>query len=264
MITDAFDALGVAPGHLAQVCFAFMLILARSGAAMALLPAVGEAVAPSMVRAGLAACIALLILPGVAPLVPSIPESGLLAGAAVIAEVATGLWFGWIARVWVQTLAVAVQFVAYLLGISSVLQPDAELGPQSTALARLFDLAAPLIVLVSGLYTLPLRALDGFYRIVPPGSLLPIAQGAEKTVGVVAETFALALQLASPFVVASIVWHVAIGLTSRLVPRMQIYFVSLPGQILGGSLLLALSAGTIITAWRGALRDGLAAAFGAG
>ena len=75
MIADAFDALGVAPGHLAQVCFAFMLILARSGAAMALLPAVGEAVAPSMVRAGLAACIALLILPGVAPLVPSIPAT---------------------------------------------------------------------------------------------------------------------------------------------------------------------------------------------
>ncbi|MDR3538894.1 MAG: flagellar biosynthetic protein FliR [Acetobacteraceae bacterium] len=264
MSAEDFAALGLSSTDLVQLCFAFMLVLARTGAAMALLPGIGEAVAPSMVRAGLAFCIALLVLPGVRPSVPPVPDSGMAAGAAVMAEVVTGLWFGWIARVWVQTLAVSAQFIAYLLGISSVLQPDAELGPQSTALARLFDLAAPLIVLTSGLYQMPLRALDSLYRVVPPGSLLPAAAGTQTSVGVVAETFSLALQLASPFVLASIVWHVAIGLTARLVPRMQIYFVSMPGQILGGTLLLAVSVGTMLTAWREAVRVGLAAAFGAG
>ena len=47
------------------------------------------------------------------------------------------------------------------------------------------------------------------------------------------------MRLASPFVLASIVWHVAIGLIARMVPRLQVYFVSLPGQIVGGLLLLA-------------------------
>jgi flagellar biosynthetic protein FliR len=245
-------------------CFALMLVLARVGAAMVLLPGLGEQVAPAMLRAGLAFCIAILVLPDVKPLVPPIPDTGMLVGTAVVAEVATGLWFGWLARMWMQTLAVAAQFIAYLLGVSSVLQPDAELGPQTTALARLFGLAAPLIVLVSGLYALPISALDGLYHVIPPGNVLPAGAGAGRSVEVVAETFALALQLASPFVLAAIVWHVAIGLISRLVPRMQIYFVSLPGQILGGTLLLALAAGPLLAAWHQSMHVGLTASFGGG
>jgi flagellar biosynthetic protein FliR len=254
----------LAANELVPWCFALMLVLARVGAAMALLPGLGEPVAPAMLRAGLAFCITVLILPDVKPMVPSLPDTGLLVGAAIVAEVATGLWFGWLARMWMQTLAVAAQFIAYLLGISSVLQPDAELGPQTTALARLFELAAPLLMLVSGLYAMPISALDGLYRVVPPGSVLPAAAGAERSVHVVVTTFALALQLASPFVLAAIVWHVAIGLISRLVPRMQIYFVSLPGQIIGGTLLLALAAGPLLAAWHQSMRAGLVGSLGGG
>jgi flagellar biosynthetic protein FliR len=72
------------------------------------------------------------------------------------------------------------------------------------------------------------------------------------------------VQLASPFILAAIVWHVAMGLASRLIPRMQVYFVSMPGQILGGILLLAWSVNAILTAWQSSVRAGLSAAFGAG
>lgn len=259
-----FTLLGLSAAELVPFCFALMLVVARVGAAMALLPGIGEPVAPAMVRAGLAFCLALLILPEVRPLVSSVPDTGMLVGAAILSEVVTGLWFGWLARVWMQTLAVAAQFIAYLLGLSTVLQPDAELGPQSTALARLFELVAPLILLVSGLYMMPLRALDGLYRLVPPGNVLPAGASAERSVEVVGRAFALALQLASPFVLAAITWHVAMGLTSRVVPRMQIYFVSLPGQILGGTLLLAATASTLLTAWHDSVRAGLAATLGGG
>ena len=74
-----------------------------------------------------------------------------------------------------------------------------------------------------------------------------------------AQAFTLALRLASPFVLASIVWHVAIGLIARLVPRLQIYFVSMPGQIVGGLALLASLFGVILAAWQDAVRDSLAA-----
>jgi flagellar biosynthetic protein FliR len=47
-----------------------------------------------------------------------------------------------------------------------------------------------------------------------------------------------------------VVWHVAIGQIARVMARVQIYFVALPGQILGGLLLLASVTGAIITVWR--------------
>lgn len=239
--------------------FAFMLVLARFGAAMALLPGLGEATVPAVVRVGLALGVTILLLPGIYNLVPPMPDSGLTAASMIIAEVITGLWLGWLARLFCLALPITAQFIAYLLGISTVLQPDAELGPQSTALAALFGLAAPLAILVSGLYALPLAALAGSYRLISPGTMLPAADSTATAVALVGQTFSLALRLASPFILASIVWHVAIGLIARLVPRLQIYFVSMPGQIVGGLVLLASLFGVILAAWQDAARDGLAA-----
>ena len=63
---------------------------------------------------------------------------------------------------------------------------------------------------------------------------------------------------------AGIVWHVAIGLLARLVPRIQVYFVAMPGQILGGLLLLAVLSAVILSAFLDAIRDGLSGLPGLG
>jgi flagellar biosynthetic protein FliR len=143
-----------------------------------------------------------------------------------------------------------------MLGVANVLQPDPELGGQATPIARLFNVAAPAAIMVSGLYALPLAALGGSYRLIPPGEMLPAADTAETAANAAAAAFALAVRLASPFLLVSVVWHVAIGLLARLVPRMQVYFVVMPGQILGGVWLLTMLATALIGAWLAALQTG--------
>ncbi len=236
--------------------FAFVLVLGRIGAALTLLPGLGEASPPAMLRAGLAIGITALLLPGIAPLVPQMPGGIAEAAGMVAAEVVTGLWLGWLARLLTLALPMAGQFIAYMLGVSNVLVTDPELGSQSSALEQLFSLAAPLALLVSGLYVLPLAALAGSYDLIKPGALLPAGDGAMVAVRAVAESFALALKLASPFVLAAIVWHVVIGLLARLVPNVQVYFVSLPGQILGGMVLLAVLSGLLFATWMDAVGAG--------
>jgi flagellar biosynthetic protein FliR len=244
--------------------FGLMLVLARVAGAVMLLPGFGETAPPAVLRAGMALCLTLLLLPGLLPDLPPAPEAGMQAGLMIGAEVLTGLWFGWLVRLLILALPVAAQFIAYLLGLSSVLQPDAQSGPQSTALARLFDLAAPLAVLSSDLYQLPLAALGGLYRLIPAGTLLPSTDGALTAIEMMTQMFALALRLAAPFVLAAVIWNVVLGLIARLVPRLQIYFVALPGQILGGFLLLAMLAGAILAAWSGSVRALLIALPGTG
>lgn len=244
--------------------FAFVLLLSRIGGAMALLPGVGDSSVPAMIRAGLALTITLVLLPVIAPAMPSIPEAGLQAADMIAAELLTGLWLGWLARMFTLALPLAAQFIAYLLGTATVLQPSSELGGQTTALSRLFELAVPVAMLTSGLYALPLTALAGSYRVIPAGSLLPAGDGAALSVKMVGSMFALGLRLAAPFVLASIVWHVAIGLLARLVPRIQVYFVAMPGQILGGLLLLAVLSAAILSAYLDAMRDGLSGLPGLG
>lgn len=238
--------------------FAFVLVLGRIGAAMTLLPGLGEAAPPAMLRAGLAVGITALLLPGIMPLIPHQPAALPTVAGMIAAEVVTGLWLGWLARLLVLALPIAGQFIAFMLGVSNVLVTDPELGAQSSALEQLFSLAAPLAVLISGLYALPLAALAGSYQLIAPGALLPAGDGTMLAVRAVAESFALALKLASPFVLATIVWHVVIGLVARLVPNVPVYFVALPGQILGGLLLLAALTGPLLAAWMDAAGAGFA------
>jgi flagellar biosynthesis protein FliR len=238
--------------------FAFVLIMARIGSAIALLPGLGEADPPAMLRVGLSVAVTALLLPGIAPSIPPVPEADAQAAFMVAAEVVTGLWIGWLARLLVLALPVAGQFIAYMLGLANVLQPDPELGGLATPIERLFAVAAPLAILVTGLYALPLAALAGSYRLIAPGTLLPAADTAETAVRAAAATFSLAVRLASPFLLVSIVWHVATGLLARMVPRLQVYFVVMPGQILGGFALLAVMATALLTAWQASVRSGFA------
>jgi len=256
MNLDLGELLAWAPG--------FALVLARVGAAMVLMPGLGESVVPSIVRIGIALCVTIVVLPILQPIMPAVPASGLVMGLMVMGEVVTGLWFGWLTRMIVLALPMGAQFAAYFLGISSVLQPDAELGPQSTALAKLFELAAPMMILASGLYALPLRALVGLFQLIPPGEMLPAADSLQLAVQAVGTAFTLALKVASPFVVAVITWHIAMGQIARVVSRVQIYFVAMPAQILGGLVLLATVAGGMIVAWRGGVESFLGTLPGAG
>jgi flagellar biosynthetic protein FliR len=231
---------------------------------MMLLPGIGESAPPTMLRAGLAGCIAVLLLPGLMPTMPMPPEAGMRAALMIVADVATGVWFGWLARTLVLGLPMAGQFLAYAIGISNVLQTDAEFGAQSTATASLFNAALPALILSTGLYAMPLAALGGLYTIIPAGTLLPAADSLRTVLLAVTESFALALRLASPFVLASVVWHAGTGLMARFLPRLQVYFVAVPGQILGGFLLLASLAGALLSAWLEATRTGLGGLPGSG
>ena len=91
-MTDA-DVLAALPG----MAFAFALVLCRTSAAVMLLPGLGEVEPPPSVRAGLALALTLLLLPGVAPLVPPAPPGWGGAGM-VAAELLAGGALGWLAR----------------------------------------------------------------------------------------------------------------------------------------------------------------------
>lgn len=217
---------------------------------MMLLPGLGEGAVPSTLRIGLALGLTILLLPGLKPLMPAVPQAGTDFGLMVAREALTGAWFGWLARQVALVLPMMGQMAAYLTGLSSVLQPDTELGAQTTALSKLFEMLTPVLFLATGLYRMPLMALRGLFLLIPPGTLLPAADGMESVITTASSALDLAVQLAAPFIVVAVVWHVIIGVIARIVSRMQIYFVSVPGQVLTGFLTVAIGAGAIVAAWQ--------------
>jgi flagellar biosynthetic protein FliR len=78
--------------------FAALLIFARIGSAMMLLPGFGEIYVPQRYRLLLAMILSVLMLPILAPLLPALPSSPSELLLLLGAEVAVGLFIGTLTR----------------------------------------------------------------------------------------------------------------------------------------------------------------------
>lgn len=233
--------------------FGFAVVLARVSAAVMVLPGLGESDTPMVIRAGIAVGITVLVLPGVTNLIPPADGQPLRVLAMIAGELLCGLLLGWLARLMALALPVAGQIAATQIGLSSVLQQDPMLGSQTSGTSRLLALAAPVLILSSGLYAMPLAALSGSYRLFRPGIWLPVGDAADSVAQATGDCFALALQLAAPLVIAGLVWQIMLGLLARLVPSLQVYSMALPGQVLGGLLVFGLVLKQILDVWIGSV-----------
>lgn len=239
------------------LAFQAVVLFARLGAAAMVLPGLGEEEVPATIRLGLGLAVVLLLLPGLAPGLPQPPDSAGEAVRLIGIEVLVGLWLGGLARLVVMAMAVAGQAIALLLGLAQAIVPDPVLGGMGTATGRMLALAATVVVLSTGLYAIPLQALAESYALFPVGEGFPAGAAAEGFAQAAAESLALALRLASPFVVAAIVINVALGLLARIAPQVQVYFIAIPGQVLLGLALFA----AVLPPLLGAFAEAARAAF---
>jgi flagellar biosynthetic protein FliR len=67
----------------------------------------------------------------------------------------------------------------------------------------------------------------------------------------IAESFRIGVQIAAPFIVFGLVFQLGLGVLSRLMPQIQIYFIAMPASIALGFLVLFLLIGTIMTWYLG-------------
>jgi flagellar biosynthetic protein FliR len=249
---------------LPRLAFQAVLLLSRIGACGMVLPGLGEAEVPAPVRLALVLALVVLLLPGLAPLLPPPPDDAAQALRLIGTEIAIGLWLGWLARLLALALTMAGQAIGFLVGLSSLLTPDAALGGQNGALARLLGLSGTVLLLSSGLYALPLRALAESYAVLPAASPLPAGLAAEALATAGADSLSLALRLMAPVLLLSLIGQAAAGLLARAAPQAQVFVLVGPAQVLAGLALLALLMPALLAHWAAALRAGFAALPGLG
>ncbi len=221
--------------------FAFLLVLARTGALFAVAPLLSSAFVPLRVRAILALGLsASLVWLGLPPEVPP-PVSASVVSALLAQEILLGLVTGLVARL----AFAAVEFGAQLaglqmgLGISSVMDPRME-GEVSVLSPFLFALAGLLFVALGGVGIL-FEAFARNLSEVPPGRALA---GTALTGGLVhlsGEVFTLGLRFVAPVVAAVFAAQVALGVLVRSVPPVNALFLEFPLQILVGLSAFALA-----------------------
>jgi flagellar biosynthetic protein FliR len=97
------------------------------------------------------------------------------------------------------------------------------------------------VVFATNSHHLMLRAILDSYDVFPPGAALPLDDFATTLGHLVTHAFEMGLRLAAPVLVFGLVFQSGMGILSRLVPQMQVYFIAMPIQLLLGLWMLMVS-----------------------
>jgi len=229
----------------------FMLVFARIGAMVMLLPGFGETNIPTRIKLSIALLLTLIIL----PLHRSAYQidMGSLTSLLVLMlhEIVVGIVLGATARVTLSALQVAGSVIAQQLGLGFVTAVDPTQGQQGLLIGNFLTILGLTLLFATDSHHLVIAALNESYRIFSPGEVFPSGDVAALATRAFTAAFKIGMQLSAPFLVFGLVFNIGLGILARLMPQMQVYFVGVPLSILAGFLILAL----VISALMGAFLD---------
>jgi flagellar biosynthesis protein FliR len=225
----------------------FMLVFARVGAMVMLLPGLGESNIPVRVKLGIALLLTLIILPLHRAAYQVDMTSMASLGVLMVHEIIIGVVLGATARVTLSALAVAGSVIAQQLGLGFVTAVDPTQGQQGLLIGNFLTILGVTLLFATDSHHLVIAALNESYRIFSPGEILPTGDVAALATRAFAAAFKIGMQLSAPFLVFGLVFNIGLGVLARLMPAMQVYFVGVPLSILVGFLIFAL----VITAMMG-------------
>jgi len=226
--------------------FQFMAIFCRVGSAVMLLPGLGEAYVPQRVRLVFALMFSLALMPMLADKVPVLPADLDRFVMVLATEIGIGLFFGTVVRCTMIALEIAGTVISFQIGLATASIFNPLLSDQGSVTSVLITITGLVLMFQTDLHHLMLRALIDSYTLFSPGNLPPIGDFTEVVSRTVTRSFAIGMQLSAPFLVILTLMYVALGLMSRLMPQLQIFFVALPLQIGLGFLILLLTFSTLM------------------
>jgi len=234
---------------LSGVVLVYLLVFARTGAMIMLLPPLGDINVPARVRLMLALAVSLALAPTVTTAYPqTAPQNAIVLGVLIAQEVTAGLLIGAVARIIMSAVSTAGFLIASQTGLSfaETLDPTSS-GQQGAVIGNFLSMLAVVLIFASNLHHLAIGAVAGSYHLIPPGSSLPTGDLAELAVRTVSGSFALGFQLAAPFLVFGFAVNVGFGVLARMMPQLQVFFVAMPVSILVGFIIMALLVGSMMT-----------------
>jgi flagellar biosynthesis protein FliR len=232
---------------------AFMLVFARIGTMVMLLPGLGEMMLPARVRLTVALVLAAVLL----PLHRSAYVLDLKSFGPVLTLLAEELFIGAVlgltARLMISSLQVAGSVIAQQLGLGFVTAVDPTMGQQGVILGNFLTVLGIALIFATDLHHLVIGALDESYTLFAPGELPLIGDVAAHTTRIIGTAFRIGIQLSAPFIVFGLLFNLGLGVLSRLMPQMQVFFVGLPVSILVGFLILLLVLGAMMATFLGSV-----------
>jgi flagellar biosynthetic protein FliR len=229
----------------------FMLVLGRTSGLVISAPFWGSRVVPGLVRGWVAVVLSAAVYPFVQTVSFPAGQATTTESAAIVllvltlaGEILLGIALGWAAQLLFAGLRLAAQQMEMKMGLSIAQIVDPQWGDHSSSLSVFFELIGVLIFFSLNGHRLFIQALTSSYAVFPlAGEKLALSR---MIVGSAGDIFSIALRVAAPVVVGLLLSDIVLGIVSRAIPQMNVFFVAMPLQLAFGMLLLFISLPAVV------------------
>lgn len=234
-----------------------LLVFARLGAALMLVPGLGEHYVMPRLRLLLALTLSLIVAPALADAMPVLPREPMALARLVAMEVLVGLLLGFVARLALTAIHAGGSLIAMQSGLSAASMFDPSEAGQGTVPGSFLAAAALTLMFAAGFHHLLLRAVAASYATFPIGGAIDMAAASDLLLRLSADALATGARIAAPMILAGLVVNLGLGAIGRMVPSFPIFLVALPAQLLLALLVLELSLPAGMELFGRAFIDGL-------
>lgn len=217
----------------------YLLIFVRTIGFFVVMPVFGGQNIPTVVKVGMSAAIAAVILTGQG-VSYQLPSNEMFTFIAILTkELFVGLILGFAIYFLFSVIYFVGQIVDFQIGFSMVSVFDPVTQIQVPISGNLFYLTISALMVVTGAYQDFFRAIFYSYKVLPIGEAIIITQNLfESTTMMLVSFFSIGFKIALPVIGAILVLEVALGLLTKTVPQMNIFSVGLPVKLMFGLIVL--------------------------
>lgn len=219
------------------------LIFLRVAAAVYLMPAFGEQSVPQRVKLIIALSFTAVIFPAVSPLMRDLASLPIAAAEEVLAGLCLGIGM----RLFIFALQIAAAIAANTTSLTQMFG-GASPEPQP-AFGNLLTMAALALAVTTGLHVRAASLFILSYEAFPAGRFPSLSDVSDWGLQSVVHATALAFSLAAPFVIASIIYNLALGVINKAMPQMPVSLVGAPVMTIGALILMAIASPILLGIW---------------
>lgn len=219
----------------------FMLVFIRTVSMFATAPLYGNSSIPAQVKVWAAAAVAFLLFPLVAASAGTVPmDLGSLIVLGV-EEAIVGSAIGFTMSLVFMGIDYSGEILGIEMGLSISSLIDQQSGVNVAVIGQFEAIVAVFIFLILNGHLYLLQALQMSYTAVPISGLKLTGSAVNLFVGLSGMVFVTAIKIGAPVIVSLFLADVVLGIMSRMVPQVNVFFVGMPITVGVGVVLLIAS-----------------------
>lgn len=248
---------------ISQEIFAYVLITTRLGACLMFIPALGDNTIPARIRATLAIALSFVVFLVIHDKIPLMPIETIKLAMLLMREAMIGIIIGLFARLLMSAVHTAGTMIAMSTGLAAAQSFDPTQGAQSAMVSTLLTLMTVTLIFVTDVHHQLIWAMVNSYTVFPIGfEAIEFGDITGIATNIVSQSFALGIQLATPFIIYSLIFYITMGVIVRMMPQLPVFFVAMPLNVTLGLWLFALVISSILRYFIISFEDNIAALFG--